>query len=148
MTDVVDTATRSRMMSGIRAKDTTPEMFLRRALHAEGFRYRLGGAKLPGRPDLVFPGRKTVVFVHGCFWHQHSCKYFKWPKTNADFWRTKLEGNTARDARVVKQLEAMGWRVLTAWECELRETGYQLPNKAVSAIAEALNGSVDHQSSR
>jgi DNA mismatch endonuclease (patch repair protein) len=135
VTDVVDAATRSRMMAGIKGKNTTPELFLRRALHAQGFRYRLGGYGLPGKPDLVFPGRRVVIFVHGCFWHRHECKYFKWPGTNTQFWREKLEGNVERDLRVIAHLQSNGWIVLTVWECELRESQYTLPNAAVTAVA-------------
>lgn len=138
MTDVVDAATRSRMMAGIKGKNTTPELFLRRALHSQGFRYRLGGCGLPGKPDLVFPGRRVVIFVHGCFWHRHECKYFKWPGTNTQFWRDKLEGNVSRDQRVLIRLKEKGWTVLTVWECELRESRYTLPNAAVTAVVSTL----------
>lgn len=138
MTDVVDAATRSRMMAGIKGKNTTPELFLRRALHTQGFRYRLGGCGLPGKPDLVFPGRRVVIFVHGCFWHCHDCKYFKWPGTNTQFWRDKLEGNAERDLRVKRELKKLGWKVLTVWECEIRETRYLLPNPAVSRLSRIL----------
>jgi DNA mismatch endonuclease (patch repair protein) len=125
-------------MAGIKGKNTTPELFLRRALHAQGFRYRLGGCGLPGKPDLVFPGRRVVIFVHGCFWHRHECKYFKWPSTNTQFWREKLEGNVVRDQRVSAQLQGKGWTVLTVWECELRESRYALPNSAVISLASQL----------
>jgi len=127
------------MMSGIKGKDTKPEIFLRKALHAKGFRYRLGGSGLPGKPDLVFPSRQTVVLVHGCFWHCHDCKYFKWPSTNQNFWQQKLEGNTVRDKRVKKELKRLGWEVITIWECELRETGYKLPNPAVNRVSRILS---------
>lgn len=138
MTDVVDAATRSRMMAGIRGKDTKPEVFLRKALHAQGLRYRLGGGGLPGKPDLVFPSRKTVVFVHGCFWHQHNCKYFKWPNSNKAFWYTKLARNVVRDKQVNRELSKLGWRVLTVWECELRKTRYKLPNSTVNRVTRIL----------
>lgn len=140
MTDVVDAATRSRMMSGIKGKDTKPEIFLRKALHAEGYRYRLGGCGLPGKPDLVFPSRQTVLFVHGCFWHRHNCRYFKWPRSNAVFWKEKLDRNADRDLRVKKELTRLGWRVLTVWDCELRSSKYNLPNKAVNRVASLLAG--------
>lgn len=126
------------MMAGIKGKDTKPELFLRRALHAQGFRYRLGGCGLSGKPDLVFASRQTVVFVHGCFWHQHGCEYFKWPGSNKAFWRAKLDGNLARDQRVKKELIKLGWRVLTVWECELRKTRYTLPNSAVNRVSRIL----------
>lgn len=138
MSDVVDAATRSRMMANIKGKDTSPELFLRRALHARGFRYRLGGGLLPGRPDLIFPSRRVAVFIHGCFWHRHECSYFKWPKSNREFWQAKLEGNAARDTRVKSELTRMGWKVLTVWECELRRTRYALPNPAVSRVSRIL----------
>lgn len=138
MTDIVDAATRSRMMAGIKSKDTTPELFLRKALHAQGLRYRLGGSGLPGKPDLVFASRQAVVFVHGCFWHQHDCKYFKWPSSNAELWKAKLDTNASRDRRVQDELAKLGWRVLTVWECELRKSSYQLPNAAVSRTTKRL----------
>lgn len=125
-------------MAGIKGKDTKPEIFLRKALHAQGFRYKLGGGGLPGKPDLVFPSRKTIVFVHGCFWHQHDCKYFKWPGNNMAFWKHKLDGNADRDKRAKSALIKLGWRVLTVWECELRKTGYSLPNGAVNRVARLL----------
>lgn len=118
MVDVVDPATRSRMMAGIRGKDTKPEMLVRRALHKAGFRYRLHVKDLPGRPDIVLPKYRTVIFVHGCFWHGHDCKHFKWPKTRAEFWRKKIEGNVTRDRIAVSELERRGWRVITIWECD------------------------------
>jgi DNA mismatch endonuclease (patch repair protein) len=121
MTDIVDAQTRSRMMGGIRGKDTQPELRLRRALHALGFRYRLHVKGLPGRPDMVFPKYRAVVFVHGCFWHGHECPVFRWPKTRPEFWRAKIEGNRARDARQIQALMDDGWRVAVVWECDLRQ---------------------------
>src|SRR5690606_28028714 len=93
---------------------------VRKGLHALGFRYRLGGAGLPGRPDVVLPKHRTVVFVHGCFWHQHDCHLFRWPKSRPEFWRSKITANRDRDGRVADQLFALGWNVETVWECELR----------------------------
>jgi len=118
--DVVDAATRSRMMAGIRGKGTRPEMILRRGLHARGFRFRLHDRRLPGSPDLVFPGRRAVIFVHGCFWHGHGCHLFRLPATRQEFWRAKIEGNAARDAATEDALVGAGWRVLTIWECALK----------------------------
>lgn len=116
--DVVDKATRSRMMSGIRGKDTKPELLVRSHLHRKGLRYRLH-AKLPGKPDLVFPKYRTAVFVHGCFWHRHeNCHYTTTPKSNADFWQTKFVANVKRDALVQEKLTALGWRVLVVWGCQ------------------------------
>lgn len=138
MTDVVDAATRSRMMAGIQAKNTRPELFLRKALHAMGFRYRLGGKGLQGKPDIIFPKKRVVIFVHGCFWHRHECKYFKWPATNPQFWRDKICSNAQRDKRVAVELQSKGWTVLTVWECELKESNYQMPNSTVLAVAAKL----------
>src|SRR5688572_21376559 len=107
-------------MSRIRGSDTKLELLVRRALHARGFRYRLGGAGLPGRPDLVLPRHGVVVFVHGCFWHGHSCPLFRLPKTRPEFWQSKIGSNQRRDERVLEQLAQMGWRSLVVWECSLR----------------------------
>lgn len=107
-------------MAGIRGKDTRPEMILRRGLHARGLRYRLHETRLPGSPDLVFPRRRAVVFVHGCFWHRHNCGLFRLPATRTEFWRAKIEANASRDARAEQALLADGWRVLTIWECALK----------------------------
>lgn len=111
--------TRSENMSRIRGKDTIPEMRVRRALWASGLRYRLHDKRLPGTPDLVFPGRRAVVFVHGCFWHCHEgCPANRIPKTRTEWWAAKLNRNRARDAEVHSALEAAGWRVFVIWECE------------------------------
>lgn len=110
-------------MSRIRGKDTAPEMALRKALHALGLRYRLH-AKLPGKPDIVFTRYKAVVFVHGCFWHRHQgCKVASTPKSNTTFWQDKFDRNVVRDARAREALEAAGWRVFVAWECDLTGKG-------------------------
>jgi len=120
MVDVVDAKTRSRMMSGIRGKNTKPEIIVRKFLHAAGFRFRLHVKDLPGKPDLVLPKYRTVIFVHGCFWHQHpGCKYAYSPKTNQVFWKTKLMGNVERDARHAIALKEQGWRCEVIWECEV-----------------------------
>jgi len=111
---------RSAQMSRIRGSNTKLEVLVRKALHARGLRYRLGGAKLPGRPDIVLPKYRTVVFVHGCFWHGHDCPLYRLPKTRPEFWADKIGKNRTRDQRVTSELEAMGWRVLTVWECSLR----------------------------
>lgn len=110
---------RSAVMRAVKSRDTTPEMVVRRIVHALGFRYRLHRRDLPGAPDLVFPGRRKVVFVHGCFWHGHDCpRGARAPKTNADYWRAKITRNVARDARNAQALADAGWHVLTVWECE------------------------------
>lgn len=120
MVDFLSATERSERMSRIRGKDTQPELALRKALHRQGFRYRLHGAGLPGKPDLVFPRYRTVVFVHGCFWHRHAgCKIASTPKSNTLFWVDKFQKNLARDERVTKALEEAGWKVLVVWECEL-----------------------------
>jgi len=109
------------MMSGIRGKNTKPEMLVRRALFAAGYRFRLHRRDLPGAPDIVLSGRRVAVFVHGCFWHMHAgCKFAKLPSTRPEFWLQKLEGNVARDHRDVEVLLAEGWRALTVWECATR----------------------------
>jgi DNA mismatch endonuclease (patch repair protein) len=120
--DVVDPATRSRMMSGIQGKNTKPEMAVRRALFAAGFRFRLHRRDLPGAPDIVMPSRNIAIFVHGCFWHRHAgCRYAKLPATRPEFWEGKLGGNVERDRRAVDGLRSMGWRVLIVWECAMRD---------------------------
>jgi DNA mismatch endonuclease (patch repair protein) len=122
MTDVHTPEQRSFNMSRVRGRDTKPEMQVRRMLHAAGLRYRLHGKNLPGRPDLVFAGAKTVVFVHGCFWHMHRCKFGKpVPATNKDFWAAKRRSNAERDKRNRVLLKAAGWRVLEIWECHTRD---------------------------
>ena len=123
MADVVTPEVRSRMMSGIRGKDTKPEMLLRRSLHALGLRYRLHVADLPGKPDLVFPRFKAVVFVNGCFWHRHAgCRYATTPATRRDFWERKFAANVARDEANQHRLLENGWRVLIVWECALKKS--------------------------
>lgn len=122
MVDVVDSATRSRMMSGIQGKNTKPELLVRKYLHSRGLRFRLHAKELPGKPDLVFPKYKVVVFVHGCFWHRHPrCKFAVVPASNVEFWKQKLDSNRERDQRNNRSLKAYGWRVLTVWECQLDE---------------------------
>lgn len=108
------------MMAGIRGKDTQPELRVRRLLHHAGLRYRLHVRELPGRPDLVFPGRRAVIFVHGCFWHRHGCHLTKEPSTRSEFWSAKLKANVQRDQVAVKELRDQGWRVATIWECALK----------------------------
>jgi DNA mismatch endonuclease (patch repair protein) len=121
--DIVDAATRSRMMAGIRGKDTAPELIVRRGLHALGFRFLLHDRRLPGKPDMVLPRWRAVVFVQGCFWHGHDCPLFKWPRTREAFWREKIGRNRARDAESEALLDAAGWRVLKIWECSMKGTG-------------------------
>jgi DNA mismatch endonuclease, patch repair protein len=118
--DIVDAATRSRMMSGIRGKNTKPELLVRKALHARGFRYRLHAADIPGKPDLLLPKWRAVIFVHGCFWHGHDCHLFRMPSTRVEFWEAKIARNRARDLEVKKALKELGWRYLVVWECALK----------------------------
>lgn len=107
-------------MAGIKGKNTRPEIAVRKALHAAGYRFRLHRKDLPGKPDIVLPKYRTVIFVHGCFWHGHMCKNFKWPKTRPEFWREKIEGNVERDKRAVALLNNLGWNIVVVWECEVR----------------------------
>lgn len=120
--DTVDTATRSKMMSAIRNKDTGPEMIVRRFLHGRGYRYRLHRKDLAGKPDIVIPRLKVCIFVHGCFWHRHpGCPYATTPKTRTEFWNEKFQKNVARDLANIAALEAAGWDVLIVWECQLKK---------------------------
>jgi DNA mismatch endonuclease (patch repair protein) len=122
MVDVVDSATRSRMMAGIRGKNTKPEILVRSYLHRSGLRFRIHVKDLPGKPDVVLPKYKTAIFVHGCFWHSHPrCKFAVVPASNIEFWKQKLDSNRERDQVNKKRLKALGWRVLTIWECQLDE---------------------------
>jgi DNA mismatch endonuclease (patch repair protein) len=130
-------AARSKQMALVRNKDTKPELRVRRFLHAAGLRYRLHDKRLPGKPDMVFPSRRVVVFVHGCFWHQHpdsTCKLARLPKSRLDFWQPKLEGNAKRDRRNVTALEAAGWRVVIIWECHSRDVA------TLTALAGGITG--------
>jgi DNA mismatch endonuclease (patch repair protein) len=135
MPDVVSKEVRSRMMSGIRGKNTKPEMLIRKELHARGFRFRLHRKDLPGRPDIVLPRHNAVIQVQGCFWHGHACQLFKYPENNAAFWREKIHSNRERDARTNAALIALGWRVLTVWECATRTP---MLSQTHSAIADWL----------
>jgi DNA mismatch endonuclease (patch repair protein) len=134
MTDVVDGATRSRMMSGIRSRNTKPEILIRSLMHRQGFRFRLHARDLPGKPDIVFPRFHAVIFVHGCFWHGHDCPFFKWPATRPDFWREKIGRNRANDQKSMESLLASGWRVGIVWECALRGK-----NKNIEGVAHSLS---------
>lgn len=113
---------RSEMMAAVRSKNTQPEMLVRRLVHSMGYRYRLHRNNLPGTPDLVFSARRKVIFVHGCFWHQHGCKSSHLPKSNIDYWAPKLERNKGRDAEHLELLHKTNWQCLILWECELKQT--------------------------
>ncbi len=133
MADVHDIETRSFNMSMIKGKNTKPEIMVRKFLFQNGFRYRINYSKLPGRPDIVLPKYKTVIFVNGCFWHGHKgCKYFVIPKTRTDWWLEKINGTIERDRKKISELETLGWKVLTIWECELK------PEKRVSTLGDLL----------
>ena len=119
MADIMSRGERSERMSRIRSKDTTPELVVRRHVWREGFRYRLHAKELPGKPDLVFPSLRVAILVHGCYWHGHRCQKGRVPKTNSQFWADKFSANMARDRRNRARLKALGWTVLTVWECEL-----------------------------
>jgi DNA mismatch endonuclease (patch repair protein) len=122
MVDRLSTERRSWLMAQVKGRNTLPEMIVRRMAHSLGYRFRLHRRELPGSPDLVFPRRKAVIFVHGCFWHRHGgCRKATSPKSREDFWNEKFERNVARDKRVKSELERMGWKVLVVWECETRD---------------------------
>ncbi|MGF6600171.1 DNA mismatch endonuclease (patch repair protein) [Paraburkholderia sp. GAS448] len=142
MVDVVDAATRSRMMSGIRGRNTKPEILIRSLLHRRGFRFRLDARDLPGRPDIVLPRYGAVVFVHGCFWHGHDCHLFKWPQTRPEFWRDKIGRNRSNDERAQLALHAAGWRVAVVWECALRGANRDVDG-VIQRLADWLQGDID-----
>lgn len=119
--DKIDRATRSATMRAVKSKNTSLEMRVRRLLHHAGLRYRLHRADLPGKPDLVFPGKRKIIFLHGCFWHGHDCRPKIRPASNTDYWTPKIEGNKARDARNIAALREAGWQVLVLWECQLKD---------------------------
>jgi DNA mismatch endonuclease (patch repair protein) len=133
--DTLSKAERSELMSRVRGKDSTPELALRRLIHGMGFRYRLHRRDLPGNPDMVFPARDAVIFMHGCFWHRHvNCGRARMPKSRVTFWTEKLEGNRLRDRRNRRKLRALGWRVLVVWECQLNN-----PEKVSTLVCKFLN---------
>lgn len=140
MADIVSPEVRSRMMAGIRGKNTKTELIVRRALHARGFRYRLHRRDMPGKPDLVFPKFRAVILVHGCFWHGHDCHLFRWPGSRVEFWKRKLSANIERDRRVRKQLADEGWRICEIWECALSGKERRPVPEIVEQCSEFLNG--------
>lgn len=136
MVDTLSVEDRSRTMASIRGKDTIPERKVRSALHGLGYRYRLHVADLPGKPDIVFPNRMKLVFVHGCFWHSHQCRGGRnRPVTNVDYWSEKLHKNVERDRRNIRRLRRLGWGVLVVWECQTRDM-----SKVVSRLLRFLEG--------
>lgn len=128
-------------MAGIKSKNTRPEITLRKLLHGMGFRYRLHDKRLPGTPDMVFPKYHAVIFVHGCFWHGHRCPLFKWPSSNEDFWKNKINSNTKRDAYNKSRLQESGWRIGIVWECAVRKSGYTGETVAQQLAAWLKSGS-------
>lgn len=140
MADTLDPAARSRLMARIRGKDTGPELLVRRALHGLRFRYRLHDPRLPGRPDMVLPKHRAVVFVHGCFWHGHGCGLSRMPRSNRPYWRAKIDRNRARDAEVRQRLRRDGWRCLVIWECALRGPQRRDFDRCLAGIAAWLRG--------
>ena len=135
MADVVDKETRSRMMAGIRGRDTKPEITVRKFLHKSGFRFRLSPADIVGKPDIVLPRYKTVILVHGCYWHRHpGCRFATMPKTNTAFWKNKFDSNVLRDDFVRKQLKKIGWKVFVIWECQVNEKRLGLLSNRIKAV--------------
>ena len=140
MADVHSTKVRSYNMSQIRGKGTKPEELVRKNLFAQGFRYRKNDSRLPGKPDIVLPKYRTVIFVNGCFWHKHEgCKYFVWPKNNAAFWREKILSNVERDQRNYERLQQMGWSIIVVWECELKK---EVLSETINKIVQAITGKI------
>ena len=134
------------MMSGIRSKNTKPELLIRKGLHARGFRFRLHDKRLPGKPDLVLPKYSAVIFVHGCFWHRHDCHLFKWPKTRREFWHKKLLRNQEKDVESYASLKKDGWYILTIWECALKGRTRKPLDKVLDMAADWLvSGQRDRQ---
>ena len=136
---------RSINMSHIRSTNSKPEEIVRKYLFAEGFRYRKNVKKLPGCPDIVLPKYKTVIFVNGCFWHKHDCPRFVWPSSNQDYWRPKILRNVERDNRSRKELETLGWKVITVWECELKKNVLNETLGKLIAELKAIDFSTDNK---
>jgi len=146
MADMVDSATRSRIMSGIRSTNTGPERLVRSLLHRNGFRFRLHVNTLPGKPDIVLPRYHAVIFVNGCFWHGHDCCLFRLPATKTAFWSKKIDANRARDSKNLEALKLAGWRTLTVWECAMKGKNRIAPEKLIRQISGWLHGNtVNHQ---
>ena len=141
MTDIVDPATRSRMMSGITAKNTKPELIIRKLLFNSGFRYRLHNRSLKGTPDIVLKKYRAVIFVNGCFWHGHNCHLFRLPKSRTNFWKTKIQSNSERDIRNRKLLAKEGWRVGLVWECAVKGKTAISPDMLLTKISKWLHSS-------
>jgi DNA mismatch endonuclease (patch repair protein) len=125
MSDIYSKSKRSDIMSHISSKETKPEILVRKFLFSNGFRFRKNLKDLPGKPDIVLPKYKTVIFIHGCFWHGHTCKKGTLPTTNVEFWKTKIGGNIERDKRDIAELEQQGWHVIVVWQCEIKNIEFQ-----------------------
>lgn len=136
MTDRITRAQRSEIMSTVRAKNTHPELLIRSALFKMGFRYRIHSKKLPGCPDIVLPKYRAIIFVHGCFWHGHSCKAGKLPSTNSEFWKQKISKNQERDRIISHKLNELGWKILTVWECSLKGSQKKFFNQLILKITD------------
>ena len=135
MADVHSPETRSFNMSQIKGKNTKPEERVRKYLFAHGYRYRKNVRELPGKPDIVLPKYRTCIFVNGCFWHKHEgCKYFVWPKNNAEFWRKKIDGNVKRDLRQQNELQLQGWNVIVIWECDIKHRFDQTMSNVIEQL--------------
>jgi DNA mismatch endonuclease, patch repair protein len=143
MTDVHTPEGRSKNMRAVRSKNTSPELLIRKLLFARGFRFRLHVGSLPGVPDIVLPKYRTVIFVHGCFWHGHDCYLFKLPQTRTDFWKTKIDANSARDMRNTATLRLAGWRVLSVWECALKGRLRQDKDELGDRLARRIRAEAD-----
>lgn len=141
MSDIVSAEKRSQMMAGIRGKDSKPELLIRTALHARGFRYKLHDRTLPGKPDMSFPKYNAVILIHGCFWHHHDCELFRWPRNNAEFWQKKITANVTRDKKQRLALSQEGLRVLTVWECAIRRKKERNSGVVIDRIVHWLIGS-------
>lgn len=134
--DIISKQKRSEIMSKVKCKNTKPEILIRKALFAKGFRYRINVKALPGTPDIVLKKNRTIIFVHGCFWHGHDCKYGKYPSSNAEFWKEKQERNKERDQKKIKELQELGWNVIVIWECEIKNKKMQ--QKTYDRVIHAL----------
>lgn len=145
MADVHDKSTRRRNMQAVRGKDTQPEIFVRRLLHARGFRFRLHNKKLPGKPDITLPKYKALIFVHGCFWHGHDCRRAQLPATNTEFWRDKIRSNQQRDRRNIDCLTATGWHILVIWGCALQGKERLSEQQITERLEEWILSSTDNQ---
>ncbi|PID42533.1 MAG: very short patch repair endonuclease [Proteobacteria bacterium] len=140
MIDIVSSEKRSRMMAGIKGKNTRPELAIRSRLHRLGFRFRIHDNRLPGKPDIVLKKYHAVIFVHGCFWHRHGCHLFKWPKTRPEFWEKKINSNAENDQKVLHSLSVRGWRVCIVWECAIKGSRKKPIEDVADTISEWLAG--------